>query len=79
MSENKHTNGQLDDDDPIRQLAVAVNHLTERMEDFMRYSKNSMDIKIVAWMFMILVLTIVGVEGSKFLFNEYLPKVLKVP
>lgn len=78
MSGSKQTNGQLDGDDPIRELAVAVNHLTERMEDFMKYSKNSIDVKIVAWMFMILVLTIIGVEGSKFLFNEYLPRVLQV-
>lgn len=64
---------------PIDKLASSIEHLANKVDDFMVYSKNSVHIKVVVLMFGVLVLSIIGVQGADFLFKQYLPKVFGIP
>lgn len=64
---------------PLDKLAISIEHLADKVDDFMAYSKNSVHIKVVVIMFSILVLSIIGVQGANFVFKQYLPKVLGIP
>jgi len=59
----------------VKELSNAVNTLNTKFEGFITIAANSIPIKAVIWMFMTLVLSMVGVQGAKWLFEVY----LKVP
>jgi len=51
--------------DSIDNLTTAVQALSTQFGAFIRVAENSIPIKAVFWMFLILVLAMVGVEGVK--------------
>lgn len=70
--------GQLDDirdelSGSVRQLTAAVNRLCDKMEALERMWQGSIPIKMVAYMFGILVLAIAGVQGVQYFFKGMLP------
>lgn len=60
----------------IIELTNAVNRLGDRFDTFLNIAQNSIPIKAVMWMFFVLVIGLVGVEGCKFIFDIYLPKIV---
>ena len=56
----------------INSLAIAVNGLTAKFDNWIRVAENSIPIKAVFWMFLILVLAMVGVEGVQAFAKVYL-------
>lgn len=60
----------------IEKLATAIDHLTDSVNDFKEYSRNSVHIRMVIYMFLTLIVSIAGIKGSEFFFGTYLPKVL---
>lgn len=56
----------------VKDLTNAVNTLNTKFESFIVVAANSIPIKAVIWMFMTLVLSMVGVQGAKWLFEVYL-------
>jgi len=59
----------------IDKLAASVDGLTNEFRNFIRIAENSIPVKAVYMMFLILVLALVGVEGADWLFKQY----LKIP
>ena len=51
----------------IDKLTEAVHGLTGKFDAWMRVAEQSIPIKAVFWMFLIMVLALVGVEGVKYL------------
>lgn len=56
----------------VKELTNAVNTLNTKFESFIVIAANSIPIKAVLWMFMTLVLSMVGVEGARWLFEVFL-------
>jgi hypothetical protein len=56
----------------VKDLTSAVNRLADRFDAFLLIAQNAVPIKAVMLMFGILVLALVGVQGSKWLFESYL-------
>lgn len=52
----------------VKDLTTAINGLSLKIEAV----KDSIPIKVVAWMFGILVIALIGVQGTQWLFHEYL-------
>lgn len=81
MESNGNYNGSQKTEDhhsPLDKLASSIDHLANKVDDFMVYSKNSVHIRVVILMFGILILSIVGVQGADFVFKQYLPKVFGI-
>lgn len=51
----------------IDRLTDAVHALTSKFDAWMRVAKQSIPIKAVFWMFLIMVLGLTGIEGVKYL------------
>lgn len=60
----------------VDRLTSSIDRLSDRFDDFMRVAENSIPIRAVFLMFVILVLALVGVEGAQFIFKEFLPKIM---
>jgi hypothetical protein len=60
----------------IDKLTVAVNTLTNQFSQFIRVAENSIPVRAVMWMFGILVLAMIGVEGVQYLAEHAKSKVL---
>ena len=56
----------------VRDLTAAVNRLSDKMEGLEEVWQGSMPVKVVAWMFAILVLALAGVQGVEYLFKAVL-------
>lgn len=58
----------------LNRVADALNILNTKFDQFIKVAENSIPIKAVFWMFLILILGLVGVEGADYLFKHYLPR-----
>lgn len=57
----------------VRELTTAVTRLADKVDAFALVASTSVPIKIIFWMFGILVLALAGVEGVQALFKLHIP------
>lgn len=58
----------------LSQLPAAINNLSSSIHEFKKLFSKAVPIDIVAWMFMILVLALSGVEAVQWIFKSFLNK-----
>lgn len=56
----------------VKDLTRAVDNLTQRIDTIATMWEKSIPLRVVTFMFGILVLTMVGVEGAQWMFKAYL-------
>ncbi len=66
-----HTNNRIDN------LANSIDKLCIRIDGFMGFANNTMPIRAVYIMFILVFALIFGIQGIQFLFKEWLPTLLK--
>lgn len=74
--DNSETNGHRQTQSHIEKLAIAIDTLTESIEDFKDYVQTAVPIRVVIYMFLTLIVSIAGIKGTEFFFGTYLPKVM---
>ncbi len=60
----------------MENLTKSIEGLSEKLETFMEFTQNSIPIKSVYLIFILVFALIFGIEGVQFLFKTWLPKLL---
>lgn len=60
----------------MRELTAAIATLTVKLDNFMTYTQNSVPLKSMYLIFVLVFALIFGIEGVQFLFKTWLPKLL---
>lgn len=60
----------------MRELTAAIAALTVKLDNFMAYTQNSVPLKSMYLIFVLVFALIFGIEGVQFLFKTWLPKLL---
>jgi len=66
----------IDNQTHLEKLANSIDALTQRIDQFMLYSQNSMPNKVVYVIFLLVFGMIFGIQSLQFLFKSWLPQIL---